>query len=62
VLTWRKTLLLAVVFLVVAFVYWFGFTNFWPSGTDYTGFTLLALLGIAMAFGFAIIVRNSREL
>jgi hypothetical protein len=62
VFSWRSALGLAVIFIVVAVIYWVGFTNFWPQGIDYTGFILLGMLGIAMAFGFAILLRNSREL
>jgi hypothetical protein len=60
--TWRTALLLGVFFIVVAAIYWFGFYNWWPEGTDYTGFLLLGVLGIAMTFGFLVLIRNSREL
>jgi hypothetical protein len=62
VFNWRNAIGLAVLFGVVAIIYLFGFTNFWPSGTDYTGFVLLFMLGIAMAFGFIVLLRSSREL
>ena len=59
---WRNAIGLAFLFGIVALVYMFGFRNFWPSGTDYTGFTMLFMLGIAMAFGFIVLLRSSRDL
>jgi len=59
---WRNALGLAVFFIVVAILYWFGFYTVWPEGTDYTGFVMLGALGVAMGFGFLVLLKNSREL
>ena len=60
---WRNALGLTVIFAIVAMVYWFGWYNFdSPSGIDYTGVVLLGALGVAMGFGFIVLLRSSREL
>ena len=50
-------------FGVVAIVYFLGWDNFDdPDGIDYAGFVMLGALGVAMGFGFIVLLRNSREL
>jgi hypothetical protein len=57
---WRNALILGVIFMVVGGVYWL--VNHTNVGLDYAGATLLVVLGFAMAFVFAILLRGSREL
>lgn len=59
---WRNALGLAVFFIVIAVIYWVGFYYTWPEGTDYTGLVMLGGLGIAMGFGFLVLLKSSREL
>jgi len=65
---WRNAIGLTVIFGVVAFIYQLGFNDFFPWGdlftgdTDYTGFVMLAALGVAMGFGFIVLLKSSREL
>ena len=59
---WRNALILGGFFIVAGLIYWVGWYYNDPSATDYTGFTLLVALGVAMAFGFAVLLRVSREL
>jgi hypothetical protein len=59
---WRNAIGLTVIFGIVGIIYWFGWYNFFPPGTDYTGFVLLLMLGVAMGFGFIVLLRSSREL
>jgi hypothetical protein len=58
----RNALVLAAIFVAVAVLYWFGWYTFEPAATDYAGFLMLTMLGVAMAFGFLVLLRNSREL
>jgi hypothetical protein len=60
--SWRYAIVLGGMFVGVGLLYWFLWYNFDAAGTDYLGATLLILLGIAMAFGFAVLLRGSREL
>jgi hypothetical protein len=59
---WRNALILGIIFMVVGVIY------FWVQGpdtgttSDRAGATMLVLLGLAMAFGFAVLLRGSREL
>ncbi len=57
---WRRTLLLGAFFVIVGTIY------FVVQGTgttiDLTGVIMLLLTGVAMAFGFAVMVKGSREL
>ena len=57
---WRNALILGVVFIVVGAVYWYLQVN--PAVIDRAGATMLIILGIAMAFTFAVLLRGSREL
>ena len=61
---WRNAIGLTVLFSVVAIVYaalW-QVINPTPTAIDWTGFMLLAGLGIAMGFGFIVLLKSSREL
>ncbi len=57
---WRNALILGLIFIVVGVVYFFG--NSHTVGLDLAGATMLVVLGFAMAFVFAILLRGSREL
>jgi hypothetical protein len=64
VFNWRNAIGLTVIFAIVAIVYYLGWgvVNPTPSAIDWTGFTMLALLGVAMGFGFIVLLKSSREL
>ncbi len=59
-ITWQKTLVIGAFFIVVGILY------FVVQGTgayrDLAGVTMLLLTGSAMVFGFAILVKGSRDL
>jgi hypothetical protein len=57
---WRNALILGLIFIVVGTGYWY-FNNH-TVGLDLAGATMLVVLGLAMAFVFAILLRGSREL
>jgi hypothetical protein len=57
---WRNALILGLVFVVVGAAYFF--LNGYTTGLDQAGATMLIVLGLAMAFVFAILLRGSREL
>ena len=57
---WRNALILGLIFIVVGVVYFIG--NRLTVGLDMAGATMLVVLGFAMAFVFAILLRGSREL
>jgi len=59
---WRNALILGVIFIVVGVIYFFvqGAGN--DTTSDRAGATMLVILGGAMAFAFAILLRGSREL
>jgi len=61
---WRNALGLTVIFAIVAFVYMglWEFINPTPTAIDWTGFVMLASLGVAMGFGFIVLLKNSHEL
>lgn len=61
---WRNAIGLTVIFGVVAIVYYLGWGVIDPTiaAIDWTGFTMLALLGVAMGFGFIVLLKSSREL
>jgi hypothetical protein len=50
-------------FIVTGIVYFFG-SEVWSSGQgfDPAGATMLVVVGIAMTFAFALVLRGSREL
>jgi hypothetical protein len=57
---WRNALILGLIFVVVGVAYYF--LNGYTVGLDVAGATMLVILGFAMAFVFAILLRGSREL
>lgn len=61
---WKNAISLAVIFGVVALVYMslWQFINPTESAVDWTGFVMLAMLGVAMGFGFIVLLKSSREL
>jgi hypothetical protein len=64
VFNWRNAIGLTVIFGAVAMLYaglWY-FINPTESAIDWTGFVLLAMLGVAMGFGFIVLLKSSREL
>jgi hypothetical protein len=64
VFNWRNAIGLTVIFGVVAIVYYLGWgvIDPTPEAIDWTGFVMLALLGVAMGFGFIVLLKSSREL
>jgi hypothetical protein len=59
---WRNALILGLIFVIVGVIYFY--VQGPPTGTtsDRAGVTMLVILGGAMAFAFAILLRGSREL
>jgi uncharacterized protein YybS (DUF2232 family) len=57
---WRNALILGLIFIGVGVAYFF--LNGHTVGLDVAGATMLVILGFAMAFVFAILLRGSREL
>ena len=47
---WRNAIALTVIFGIVGIIYWFGWYNFFPPGTDYTGFVLLLMLMVTVIY------------
>ena len=58
--SWRNALILGAMFVAVGVGYFL--LNGPTLGLDVAGATLLVVLGFAMAFVFAILLRGSREL
>ncbi len=61
---WRNAIGLTVIFGLVALLYaglW-QFVNPTPAALDWAGFVMLAMLGVAMGFGFIVRLKSSREL
>ncbi len=58
--TWRSAIMIGVGFIVVGVLYLV--TQGAGETMDRAGATMLIALGVAMAFGFAIILRGSRDL
>ncbi|MBA3626797.1 MAG: hypothetical protein H0W60_03565 [Chloroflexi bacterium] len=58
--TWRSAIMIGVGFMVVGVLYLV--TQGAGETMDRAGATMLIALGVAMAFGFAIILRGSRDL
>lgn len=59
---WRNAL--GLIFGVVAVIYaglW-QFVNPTPTAINWTGFVMLAMLGVAMGFGFIVLLKSSRDL
>jgi hypothetical protein len=59
-MSWRAALVLGAIFAIVGIIY----LLVQGSGTtaDRSGAAMLIVLGIAMAFGFTVLLRGSREL
>ena len=57
---WRNALILGLIFVVVGVIYWYVQTR--PQTIDLAGATFLVVLGISMAFTFAVLLRGSHEL
>jgi hypothetical protein len=64
VFNWRNAIGLTIIFGTVAFIYYFLWEFVDPTAAtiDWTGFVLLGMLGIAMGFGFLVLLKSSREL
>jgi drug/metabolite transporter (DMT)-like permease len=60
VITWRHTLVIGAFFIVVGILYFL--TQGDGSTIDRAGVIMLLLAGVSMAFGFAVLVRGSRDL
>jgi hypothetical protein len=60
VITWRKTLVIGAFFIVVGLIYFFVQGD--GATIDRAGVIMLLLTGVSMAFGFAVLVKGSREL
>ena len=58
---WRNAIILGIGFVVVGALYLLLQLPH-PESWDYSGVTLLIVLGAAMAFTFVILLRGSREL
>lgn len=61
---WKNAIGLTVIFGAVALVYMalWEFIDPTESAVDWTGFVMLAALGVAMSFGFIVLLKSSREL
>jgi drug/metabolite transporter (DMT)-like permease len=60
VITWQKTLVIGAFFIVAGLLY---FVLQGDGATiDRAGVTMLLLTGVAMVFGFAVLVKGSRDL
>ena len=55
--TRRGAIVLGLLFIIAAAVYWFG-----GNHIDAAGAVLLFIAGLAMAFGFATLIAGSRDL
>ncbi len=58
---WRRAILIGVTFVIVGIGYFVGQYPH-PETWDFSGVTLLIVLGAAMTFTFAVLLRGSREL
>lgn len=58
--TWRSAIIIGIGFVVVGVLYLV--TQGAGETMDRAGATMLIALGIAMAFGFAVMLRGSRDL
>jgi hypothetical protein len=61
-MNWKRAFFIGGFFGICAFLYWVLPTIFQPSLVDYTGFVLLALVAVAMTFGFSVLLRGSPDL
>ncbi len=60
-MNWRRSIILGVMFVSVGLLYLVTQYGH-PENWDFTGVTLLMVLGVAMTFIFAVLLRGSREL
>lgn len=60
--SWRNALILGLGFALVGAGYLLVQGSGAAPWLDYAGVTMLILLGVAMAFTFAVLLRGSREL
>jgi hypothetical protein len=60
VITTRKTLVIGAFFVLVGILYFLVQGD--GTTIDRAGVTMLLLTGVAMAFGFAVLVKGSRDL
>lgn len=60
--SWRNSLILGLGFVLVGAGYFLVQGDGAAPWLDYAGVTMLVLLGVAMAFTFAVLLRGSREL
>lgn len=58
---WRNALILGLIFVVVGMVYFLAQGDD-AAIVDRAGVLMLIALGVAMAFGFSVLLRGSREL
>jgi hypothetical protein len=58
---WRRAIILGVVFVGVGLIYLLVQYSH-PENWDFSGVTLLIVLGVAMTFTFSILLRGSRDL
>lgn len=59
-ITWRRTLVIGAFFIIVGLIYYVVQGD--GSTIDRAGVTMLLLAGVSMAFGFAVLVKGSRDL
>ena len=59
---WRNALILGIIFVAVGVLYYWVQGSDTDVTSDRAGATMLIILGGAMAFVFAILLRGSREL
>lgn len=59
-ITWPKTLLIGAFFVASGLIYFF--TQGDGTTIDRAGVVMLLLCGVAMSFGFAVLVKGSRDL
>lgn len=60
-MNWRPALMLGVIFIALGTLYWFV-QHLDLASIDDAGAALLVMLGVAMAFGFSVLLRGSRDL
>jgi len=61
-MNWKRAFFIGAFFAICATLYWVLPTLFQPSKVDYPGFVLLALVAVAMTFGFSVLLRGSPDL